>query len=425
MKNMMKVITTISVLSLVLITVGVTLAFYSYTRTGTTENKITSGVITFHYQEGNRSISVNEAVPMSDTNGKGQNQYFDFVITSDTIEDVEIPYVVTARMSKNSTLDPNAVKIWISDQFDTEIVEPKVYGTLPQYSEMDINKYVEKVIYTGKVTESQQNYSKNFRVRIWIDDSIDFSSGNYDEKTFTLTFNVYSRGTGVTTPTTITYYDFDRSDTYHEWSCSPSSGCEFCLPGVGQQQIEDILSFYDPQNYNSLADAASNYDCTNYNSTTDSLEEYVSPTTPPANHTVYVAADENDISVCIQKNNQTTCAKAFDAQSNYDTPIPSGCFSIYLDENGVSDTTVCGNYPFVTWWNDNALTLHNVFPTSECQHLGQYSVNVWQCESTDYGCYYQTNGSIVCKNFNTNERCQAWYSNGNPNYYCEYLDSGW
>ena len=45
------IIAIVAVLSFVLITAGVTYAFFSYIKTGTTENTIQAGSITFHYDE--------------------------------------------------------------------------------------------------------------------------------------------------------------------------------------------------------------------------------------------------------------------------------------------------------------------------------------------------------------------------------------
>ena len=193
MKNR-KVYIYLGCLGIILLTLGISVALFNYIGNGSTANTITSGGIVFHYQEGNRSISITNALPLSDNDGKSQSQYFDFEVTSETLSEVEIPYVVTARMGKSSNLDPNAIKIWVSDQSNVEIEEAKVYGTLPQYSEIDVQDHIEKVIYTGKVPENSNNYRKDFRVRIWIASGTNFSNGNYNNKTFSVTVNVYGNG---------------------------------------------------------------------------------------------------------------------------------------------------------------------------------------------------------------------------------------
>ena len=101
------ILTLLAVLTVILITGGVTYAFFSYAKTGTTDNLITTGSITFLYTEvdgvGN-GISIQNAFPISDDKGKvltKTNEYFDFKVTSKTGND-KIPYEVTARKSIDS-----------------------------------------------------------------------------------------------------------------------------------------------------------------------------------------------------------------------------------------------------------------------------------------------------------------------------------
>ena len=42
------------------------------------------------------------------------------------------------------------------------------------------------------------NYEKNFRLRMWVADDTDFTDGSMNDKTFTLTVNVYADGKVVT-----------------------------------------------------------------------------------------------------------------------------------------------------------------------------------------------------------------------------------
>ena len=71
----------LGVLSLILITTGTTLAVFNYFKEGQTENSITTDGITFIYTEESkigRGIQIEDAVPMTDSQGKTQtNQKFD------------------------------------------------------------------------------------------------------------------------------------------------------------------------------------------------------------------------------------------------------------------------------------------------------------------------------------------------------------
>ncbi|MCI5967099.1 MAG: hypothetical protein MRZ42_01785, partial [Tenericutes bacterium] len=93
----------IAVVMLLVITVGVSYAFFSYTKKGTTENSIKTGTITFLYTEVTgvgKGIKIEDALPMTDEQGKlqtGNGNVFEFKITSDTLSNTSIPYEVTAR----------------------------------------------------------------------------------------------------------------------------------------------------------------------------------------------------------------------------------------------------------------------------------------------------------------------------------------
>ncbi len=249
MKNKGKqiVITVLAIVSLIVITVAVSYSFFTYTREGTTENVIKSGSITFLYTEVSkvgRGIELSDAYPISDEEGKiqtGEGKVFDFKVTSTTSSSTSIPYEVTARKKADSTLDEEAVKVYLTEVDGEEkgILLDK-YSNLEQTSVNVPSGTVEKTIYTGIVPANNSNYEKNFRLRMWIDSSIDFSpvkdeSGNdiypYNNKKFTLTVNVYANGKVVAgelnTDTTLASLEltgctlepaFDSS--IEEYSCS-------------------------------------------------------------------------------------------------------------------------------------------------------------------------------------------------------------
>ncbi len=205
----------VALVSLAVITLGVSVAFFNYTKEGTTENTVTSGTITFLYTEVSgigKGIQISDAYPMTDEQGMnqtGQGSYFDFKITSQTTSNISIPYEVTARKSSDSTLENDAIKVYLTEKEGEEekLVLLENYSKLEDTSQVTAKGYTEKVIYTDKVPAKQSNYEKNFRLRMWIDEKTDFSgkeeeTGNvtypYNGKTFTLTVNVYSNGKVVT-----------------------------------------------------------------------------------------------------------------------------------------------------------------------------------------------------------------------------------
>ena len=204
MNNRMKItISMLAVVALLFITAGVTLAYFSYKGVGKTENTISVGGITFHYKEINgkgHGISITDALPAANNEtAKSSDKYFDFKITSTTMDGVTIPYTVTARMDSNSdSILGNIINIYLTEINGTEAPTSLFSGDLVKYNELENykNNPYEKIIYTDTV--SSASYEKNFRLRMWIDARINMNTGNgqsdYNNKTFSITVNVYATG---------------------------------------------------------------------------------------------------------------------------------------------------------------------------------------------------------------------------------------
>ena len=211
MKNKKKqiIITLIAIISLIVITVGVTYAFFNYAKEGTTDNTIKTGSITFLYTEVSgvgKGISLTEAYPVADSIGKvqvGEGKIFDFKVTSNISMNSNIDYQVTARKKTGSTLDDSAVKVYLTENngIEQELLLSK-YSELNQTDRVNESKYTEKVLYEDTVHANTSNYEKDFRLRMWVSDDTDFSDGSMNDKTFTLTVNVYADGKVVTADNT-------------------------------------------------------------------------------------------------------------------------------------------------------------------------------------------------------------------------------
>ena len=207
MKNKKKqiIITLIAIISLIVITVGVTYAFFNYAKEGTTDNVVKTGGITFLYTEVSgvgKGISLTDAYPVADSIGKvqvGEGKVFDFKVTSNISMNSNIGYQITARKKTGSTLANSSVKVYLTEVNGTEqeLLLSK-YSELDQTDKVDISKYDERILYEATVPANTSNYEKNFRLRMWVDENTDFSDGSMNDKTFTLTVNVYADGKVVT-----------------------------------------------------------------------------------------------------------------------------------------------------------------------------------------------------------------------------------
>ena len=237
MKNKkMVALSIIASLALIFMTIGVTVAFFNYAKNGATENTISSGTLQFHYDETSRigaGISLEDALPMTDNEGKaltGAGKVFDFKITSKTASRIAIPYEITARSTADNI--GNIVKVYLTEvgaNSETQLTLSK-YSELPQSTNTLANGHVEKTIYEGIVPNNQANFEKDYRLRIWIDNSMTYNpventiykcdgtvtdqagytncAGTataeteltypYENKTFTIKVNVYANGRSLT-----------------------------------------------------------------------------------------------------------------------------------------------------------------------------------------------------------------------------------
>jgi len=204
-KKKQVLLTLIAIISLIVITVGVTYAFFNYAKEGTTDNTIKTGSITFLYTEVSgvgKGISLTEAYPVADSIGKvqvGEGKIFDFKVTSNISMNSNIDYQVTARKKTGSTLANSAVKVYLTEVNGTEqeLLLNK-YSELSQTDKVDSSKFDERILYEATVPANTANYEKNFRLRMWVSDDTDFTDGSMNNKTFTLTVNVYADGKVVT-----------------------------------------------------------------------------------------------------------------------------------------------------------------------------------------------------------------------------------
>ena len=149
-----------------------------------------------------KGISLTDAYPVADSIGKiqvGEGKVFDFKVTSNISMNSNIGYQVTARKKTGSTLANSAVKVYLTEVNGTEqeLLLSK-YSELSQTDKVDISKYDERILYEATVPANTSNYEKNFRLRMWVSDDTDFTDGSMNDKTFTLTVNVYADGKVVT-----------------------------------------------------------------------------------------------------------------------------------------------------------------------------------------------------------------------------------
>ncbi len=182
-------------LSLALVTISTTYAFFTYSKEGTKENTITTGSITFVYDEKNAAgngINITNMFPMSDETGKaltGNNNVFNFQITG-SAKGSALPYEVWVSKEASSTLGEDKVKIYLTTvEGEEETPAPLTVSgsTVKRYSELGnttLSGKTGKTLYTGSIGAGTTGYQREFTLRMWVaEDTIytpDYEDGTTD-----------------------------------------------------------------------------------------------------------------------------------------------------------------------------------------------------------------------------------------------------
>ncbi|MEG1495084.1 MAG: hypothetical protein RR406_02105 [Bacilli bacterium] len=201
-KNKQVLVSSIALVALVAITVGVSYAFFNYSKLGSKVNTVTTGVLSFAYTEatsGNNGVSLTNAMPKSDNDGKiqiGATNAFDFTVTA-SASGATIDYSIAAIKQGGSSLPENTVKVYLTDVTGTETPAPLTVngGAVRRYSELGAHSSGGKTLYTGSFGAGTNNVTKTFRLRMWLaSDATAVSNGswNYNGQTFQVKIGVYA-----------------------------------------------------------------------------------------------------------------------------------------------------------------------------------------------------------------------------------------
>ncbi len=194
------------ILGIISITLGISYSFYNYAHEGSNDNIITTDKIIFLYNslpDIENGISIQNATPISDEQGKvlsGIQEYFDFEIIYNGNSLYNIPYEITVRKTKDSTMDDQFLKVYLTELNnnleETRLLEPFIQ--LAQTEQIKEEQYIEKIIYRDEIQKNQSNYDKKFRLRIWNStDGLNETTVPSSDSTFSLTVHVYASGVAV------------------------------------------------------------------------------------------------------------------------------------------------------------------------------------------------------------------------------------
>ena len=171
---------------------GISFAAFTYAKTGTTTNTITTGTITMGYTEPTNGINLTDALPITDTAGKalsGDNNTFDFTVTATIAGTTTINYAITAVKGDGCTVADDGIKVYLTDQNDTEVLAPtKVTALFKTASGNAAGAPADQYVLKTGTYKAAGTTTENYRLRMWVAD--DYVAPATSQK-YILKVNVY------------------------------------------------------------------------------------------------------------------------------------------------------------------------------------------------------------------------------------------
>ena len=254
----------IALLILMILAIGVvSYAAFSYSKTGTKLNSITTGSITMTYEETDNTISLSGALPTTDETGKvrlNSGEYFDFTVSSNIVGDVNINYEISAKdvTTSDRKIDGSNIKLYLTrltDDGEEELTTPETYNEESTSNSFTGRPSGEMSLYTSSMNSSESN---NYRLRMYVDESYN-PQGDGGGLTFSVRINVYGKAGDKYVPLTTQeilednelqeektqMFNYASNGGYFDMSGgSQSTNPEYVTNGLYSTEDEDGTSYY-------------------------------------------------------------------------------------------------------------------------------------------------------------------------------------
>lgn len=191
----------LGVFALVIVTVGVSYAFFTYSRTGTTTNSIKSGEISFTYKEGGNATLTN-VFPVADSVGAADTTgAYTFDVSTTIVGDATMAYdvILVKDMTDSSKkyFEDNQIKLNLlkNGAAIQDSLGSTTTGVLA--SSFTWAQGEAKVLTNVPITSGTKD---TYTLRLWIDEGVDYSNtsltddgtdANNDAQTSTGKYNGY------------------------------------------------------------------------------------------------------------------------------------------------------------------------------------------------------------------------------------------
>ena len=196
MKKKENIIIMVVLVVMILAIVGVSYAAFSYSKTGSKVNSITTGSITMTYKETDNTISLSGALPTTDKTGMvrlNPGEYFDFSVSSEITGDVNINYEISAKKEDGNTIGGEYIKLYLTrltdDGSEEALMVPETYNEETSANDYTGRPVNQMSLYTSSMNSSESN---NYRLRMYVDESYN-PQGDGGGLTFSVRINVYGK----------------------------------------------------------------------------------------------------------------------------------------------------------------------------------------------------------------------------------------
>ena len=262
MKKKENIIIIVVLVVMILAIVGVSYAAFSYSKTGSKVNSITTGSITMTYEETDNTISLSGALPTTDKTGTvrlNPGEYFDFSVSSEITGDVNINYEISAKKEDGNTIGGEYIKLYLTrltdDGSEEALMVPETYNEESSANDYTGRPVNEMSLYTSSMNSSESN---NYRLRMYVDESYN-PQGDGGGLTFSVRINVYGKAGDKYVPLTTQkilednelqeektqMFNYASNGGYFDMSGgSQSTNPEYVTNGLYSTEDEDGTSYY-------------------------------------------------------------------------------------------------------------------------------------------------------------------------------------
>lgn len=146
-----------------------------------------SGSILMTYSNKNNSLTIDNALPLSDSDGtklNNVNYYFDFTVNTNLRDSKKMIYEITINKDSSSDISDDSIRVYLEKQQSgtySKVFGPQKY--IPLTKKTDVGSPVGSMVLLRSVVKDDS--SDNYRLKMWVssDEALDNSvAGNYTVK---------------------------------------------------------------------------------------------------------------------------------------------------------------------------------------------------------------------------------------------------